>query len=193
MSSYKTESEKDVLRLSNEASHQLAKECIQTALVDLMAKKPLQKITISEIITRSGISRSAFYRNYSSKEDVIKEISDELFIFIREYAIAHDAKKGTYSFFHGIFSAIRQNEKSIRLLLQVSRQQGLPERTFPVSILEMLWPSETPEEHYGTIALEGACGRIFLDWFQNGMTESVEYMAEFCSSLADRILSFGRS
>ena len=82
MEENKTELEKrNVLRLSNEESHKLTKECIQTALVDLMTKKPYEKITISEIITRSGVSRSAFYRNYSSKEDVINEICEEIWGF----------------------------------------------------------------------------------------------------------------
>ncbi len=188
MAEYQTELEKrNVLRLSNEESHKLTKECIQTALIDLMTKKPYDKITISEVIVRSGISRSAFYRNYSSKKDVVKEICDETLKSFKEFAIAEGAREGTYSFFFGIFSAVQKNEKNIRLLLQANIQQIFPELTSPESFVEMLWPSGSPEEYYRNLALEGACNRILLDWFENGMKESVEYMAEFCSNLARRI------
>ncbi|MGN1372714.1 MAG: TetR/AcrR family transcriptional regulator [Candidatus Coproplasma sp.] len=49
------------------------RECIRDALLALMKEKPLDKITITEIITRSGVSRMGFYRNYDSKESVIED------------------------------------------------------------------------------------------------------------------------
>ncbi len=189
MEEYETELEKrNVLRLSNEESHKLTKECIQTALVDLMTKKPYEKITISEIITRSGVSRSAFYRNYSSKKDVVNEICEETFMLFKEYADAKCAREGTYSFFLGLFSAVKKHEKSIRLLLQANIQQIFPETISEQrSLSETIWPSDSPEKRYRNLALEGACNKILLDWFKNGMKESVEYMAQFCSDLARRI------
>ncbi|MGN1061240.1 MAG: TetR/AcrR family transcriptional regulator [Candidatus Coproplasma sp.] len=49
------------------------RECIREALFALMKEKPFDKITITEIITRSGVSRMGFYRNYESKESVIED------------------------------------------------------------------------------------------------------------------------
>ena len=50
MSDGRTEMEKrDMLRLSNAESNKLTRECIQTALIHLMAYKELKKISISEI------------------------------------------------------------------------------------------------------------------------------------------------
>ena len=42
------------------------------ALYQLMNLKPFYDIRISEIIDKAGISRATFYRNFSSKEDIIK-------------------------------------------------------------------------------------------------------------------------
>ncbi|MGN1103925.1 MAG: TetR/AcrR family transcriptional regulator [Candidatus Coproplasma sp.] len=49
------------------------RQCIRDALMVLMKEKQLEKITISEIIARSGVSRMGFYRNYDSKESVIED------------------------------------------------------------------------------------------------------------------------
>ncbi|MGN0806555.1 MAG: TetR/AcrR family transcriptional regulator [Candidatus Coproplasma sp.] len=49
------------------------RECIREALFALMKGKPFEKITVTEIITRSGVSRMGFYRNYDSKESVIED------------------------------------------------------------------------------------------------------------------------
>ena len=44
---------------------------ITDALFTLMRKKELKEITVTEIIRESGVARASFYRNYSSKEDVL--------------------------------------------------------------------------------------------------------------------------
>lgn len=49
------------------------RECIRDALLALMKEKPLDKITVTEIIARAGVSRMGFYRNYDSKESVIED------------------------------------------------------------------------------------------------------------------------
>lgn len=56
-----TETERyDVLRLSNKESNKLTRESIRTALVFLMGQKPFDKIKITEIVNRAGVSRTAF-------------------------------------------------------------------------------------------------------------------------------------
>jgi len=42
------------------------------ALQKLLMKKELSDIKVSEIIVKAGISRATFYRNFSTKEDVVK-------------------------------------------------------------------------------------------------------------------------
>ena len=52
------------------AANQLARECIVTALLQLLKEKPLSALSISEITSRAGVSRMTYYRNYKSKEDI---------------------------------------------------------------------------------------------------------------------------
>ena len=85
MSSEKKESRREqILRMSNEESNRFTKECICTALILLMNEQDFEKITISSIIKRAGVSRGAFYRNYSSKEDILREfdlkLAEEVFM-----------------------------------------------------------------------------------------------------------------
>lgn len=42
------------------------------ALVKLLEQKDFNKINISEIIEKAGISRATFYRNFSTKDDIVK-------------------------------------------------------------------------------------------------------------------------
>lgn len=49
------------------------------ALFLLMKSKPFQEITITEITEKAGVSRLTYYRNFSSKEDIILKYYDIMF------------------------------------------------------------------------------------------------------------------
>lgn len=49
------------------------------ALIELMHEKPYKKITITEICNRAELARETFYRNFSSKEAIIKYCLEEKF------------------------------------------------------------------------------------------------------------------
>lgn len=75
-----TEKQKETLKRNNYESNQVTREAIRDALYILMQKKDFSEIKITEIINKSGVSRSAFYRNYKTKEDIIQELVSEFLI-----------------------------------------------------------------------------------------------------------------
>lgn len=70
------------LRKANDDYRKLIRESIQTALFQLMEKKQFCKIKITEVIERAGVSRSAFYRNFSSLDEVISEVLKKICKYI---------------------------------------------------------------------------------------------------------------
>ena len=66
---------KDNVRyMSNNESNKVTREAIDIAMLDLLEKQDFDRITIMSIVKRAGVSRQSFYRNYTSKEDIIIEI-----------------------------------------------------------------------------------------------------------------------
>ncbi len=59
-----------------------SKKWLEASLLKLMEQKPFSKISIQEISNEAQLDRRTFYRNFSSKEDIlsfhIKNLSDEL-------------------------------------------------------------------------------------------------------------------
>ena len=45
------------------------KECMSDALLALMSRKSLAKITVDEIAATAGANRSTWFRNFGSKEE----------------------------------------------------------------------------------------------------------------------------
>ena len=58
---------------------------ISTALLKLMQKHPYAEISVKQIIMETSLARKTFYLNFSSKDDVLESILDEL---IGEYTAA---------------------------------------------------------------------------------------------------------
>ena len=47
------------------------KECIADSMIRLMEQKPLEKINVEEITALAGVGRATYFRNFSSKADVL--------------------------------------------------------------------------------------------------------------------------
>ncbi len=182
MSILTTELEKrKIKRMSNEESNQMTKECLQTALINLMATKPFNKITITELVLHSGVSRTAFYRNYKTKEDVLNELSNEIIhtlaLTISEFR-THSNDKGWY---YGIFTSVQDNAKILLLLLQSN--MAIRHIFDASSLIEIVNPPATRQEHYENLAFEGAFFKIILNWLEDGMKDSINNITDYCIQL----------
>lgn len=75
MKATKTELEKlEVFRLSGRDANRITRECIQSALVLLMQTKPFEEISVTELVQQAGVSRTAYYHTYKSKEEVLSNM-----------------------------------------------------------------------------------------------------------------------
>lgn len=55
-----------------------SRKLIRQAFVDLLREKSLQKITVTDIITRADINRGTFYAHYQDTRAVIEQIENEI-------------------------------------------------------------------------------------------------------------------
>lgn len=67
------------LRLYNADLNKATREAIQQALLYLMSKMDYQKIKVTDIVKKAGISRSTFYCNYTDKDAVLQEIWEQFY------------------------------------------------------------------------------------------------------------------
>ena len=52
-------------------THELAVDCIYTALMQLMETMPYKDISVTDITQKAGVSRMAYYRNYNDKDEIL--------------------------------------------------------------------------------------------------------------------------
>lgn len=56
-----------------------SRRLINEALVDILQEKPLDKITVTEVVARAGINRGTFYAHYVDISDVVQHLIQDTF------------------------------------------------------------------------------------------------------------------
>jgi len=73
------QTKQNVSPMSNEGRNAYVIEHLKNALLELLSEKPMNDISISELVDRAGVGRASFYRNYKQKEDILKAHINTLF------------------------------------------------------------------------------------------------------------------
>lgn len=176
-----TEQERmNILRMSNEEANLITRECMKKALVRLLGKKELNRISITEIVTVAGVSRTAFYRNYATiealLEDVTFTIRDLVMERIRKWREAGTQEERIQEI-TDCFRAIRENSAELCQLLTSGRQLLHPED------LKTCFACEDIRTLYASVALASALLGIMTRWLLSGMQETPEEMGVLCCQL----------
>lgn len=167
---------KESLRKSNQESKSLTRQYIKTALLYLMKQTAFDKITVTSIINRAGVSRAGFYRNYASKEEVLEDISSGIYEKLMYYYMHELENSDLYDRYVMLFSKLQENADWFQVALLLNSNQTY---IFNVSTYVKQYLNPVSQvEHYRYIAIIHSQRAIILDWFQNGMKESPEQMAK---------------
>lgn len=168
---------KSVLNLSNQESKQLTRDCIRTALLQLLKDQEFENITITSIIQRAGVSRAGFYRNYSSKEEIIEEFARITYESLKSLITDETLQNDPYQWHRNLFTAIQKDAQTFHLLILAKVPHQYVSEV--ATLLEPLLTFDTANERYQAIARSTALKEIVIDWFKHGMQESPEEMASF--------------
>lgn len=166
----------------NSKKNAITKESIFTALMILMEKKDFHKISITELTTKAGVSRMAFYRNYAILEDVLTDHLTEFFSKCEEQLVSIGLKD-TYEVMYMFLSSFRTEERFVMNLIHSNLTHVLLERSnsFLLRVCETFVcdKSYSPEkERYITKFIVGGFFNATVEWFQGGLKQSDEYMAQ---------------
>lgn len=165
----------------NEEMNIQTRECMQTALLLLMDEKPIDKISITELVNKAGVSRTSYYRNYNSKKEILTEVCSMIVDEIRDSVLDPSYIKNPRVWFVKLCKKMREKSASIRLLLNA--HVAFEEVIGSSSILEKIVPSEKKEVHYCYLALEGGLFNLLLNWYRDGMNIEPASMADMCIEL----------
>lgn len=106
---------KNVSPFCNESRNAYVIEHLTDALLALLSEKSLGEISISELCETAGVGRTSFYRNFETKEDILKRHMETLFqVWINEWK--SDSKLSIDQSIYQVFAHLEANREFYGLL-----------------------------------------------------------------------------
>lgn len=163
-----------------------AKICMAQGLVLLMQDRELDKISISDIVKKAGVSRMSYYRYFTSKVEILESY---MAYILNEYRHTIDE---VYSFpfrsyEHILYSFhFLKNYKDFILCLDRANLTDILLYELNKYIEEQIGSvSATPSEYYSSYYYAGALCNIYVQWMKRDMKETPEKMADVVYKLSN--------
>ena len=156
-----------------------SKKEITDALIKLMQDHPYSEISVKQIVMETSLARKTFYLNFTSKDDVLNSVINQL---ILEYTIAlSNASEGAFTV---IFEFCEKNKEMLNLLhknnmlylLLLRLNEVIPEcnRTMDMRRNPFARTIGNLEPDYIIAFNIGAIWNVIFKWVDRGMTDSLD-------------------
>jgi len=163
------------LTIPNQESNRLTREALEISLMQLLEKKELAKITISELVHRAGVSRAAFYRNYSSKEQMLEEIFGKTVQKIMDKLGQFNLRTELYQVWIILFKEAKKEARLISLAVDYNLEKYLTQAVF--NFLEKRQQSKREASSYIHSFWSSALVSVLSKWIKDGMQVPAEKIA----------------
>ena len=164
--------------------NECVKESITVALLNLMRKKAFSEIKVTEIVKLAGVGRTSFYRNFESKEDVMKKHINRLY---SEYFLTHklpdmSVEKERRSHMLSRFRFVKQNADFFVLLNKNNLLYEIFE-SIDNSTLEKIATIDV-KNRYSAAFMSSACVGVIKEWINRKFKETEEELVEVFMNIA---------
>lgn len=147
---------------------------ITETLLLLLKNKEYKDISITEICKKAGVTRTSFYRNFESKEEILlKKVRTVTDNFLKESAISY--KNDTIScYFIKLFTHMKQQIELCNALNKAGFIHLIKDEFDRV----FLNTYRQEYDEYKSVFLAGGIYNVFLFWFRNNCRDNPEDLAK---------------
>lgn len=152
------------------------KQAITDTLFDLMSEKDLHKISITEITEKAGVARISFYRNFSSKENVLVTLINDALNDFKENADYDISNPYTLHHIKRVFKYFLKYKKYM-LNLYYAGYGSMVLETLNAFHESIMPNPKSDKDRYHLYMYIGALYNTVIYWLQEEKPVSVETIA----------------
>ena len=156
--------------MKKEQNNSFVKERITHTLLNLMKKYSFEEITITEIVKHASVGRASFYRNFISKEDVLKQY---LLKLIQGW-IAEFEQSQNLNLVESLFGHYLKYSETYQLLYKCGLSYLVLET---IKVVRGPQPEQENVQAYPSAWIAYGLFGWIDEWMTRGMQESPEEMA----------------
>ena len=173
-----------------------SRKLIRQAFVELLTEKDIEKITVTDIITRADINRGTFYAHYSDTRAVIEQIENEIIEKMLEFLAEFRFRnffKNPLPLLLKISRYLEEDLEFYRILINSNGSEQFLMKLKNTFVQHMKTDTDIPQEVKESPAFliraqffAGGLVNLYQVWFRREMDISIE---EITSELSKIIVS----
>lgn len=176
-----------------------SRKLINQALADLLQEKPLEKITVTDIVNRAGINRGTFYAHYRDVPDVVNSLVQKTFSSIQEVLTQQNQTLPdvAHALLGQVQKILEEDLDFVRKLMSSGAAAILQEQLVAVMTEYMLQHKDTfysgsPESYEIAIRFgAGGLSNLYRDWFAGKLPYTLEELTGIGETMILRIIGDG--
>ena len=161
-------------------SNQFARACLSQSLIELMQTHDYSAISITQIVQKAGVSRMTYYRNFNSKEDILRDYMDEIIAHYIEDIQNLPENEGFQDYSH-IRHCLEYFKNYSDFVLCLAKA-NLTEILLNGLNSYMLYAGDADGTSFaGKCRLyyyAGALYNVYMQWLKDGMREDLDVLAQ---------------
>ena len=172
------------------------KKLLTQALTELLQKKQVKDITVTELTELADMNRGTFYLYYRDIFDMLEKIEDELFNALDQIIAPlekESAMPDTKSILTALFSFVKENQEMCRVLLSENGDMSflhrlneeLRQRCLRGFYSLQHFQNETDFEYHYSFAVFG-CAGLIRAWLNRECAEPAAQMADLTDTMLRR-------
>ncbi|MCR3922815.1 MAG: TetR family transcriptional regulator C-terminal domain-containing protein [Firmicutes bacterium] len=178
------------------------KMVLKESFINLLEKKDISQISITEICEDADINRATFYAHYNDQHDLLRIIENELLVNINAHLAEFNPEINNMDAVlqaEKIFEYIEENAKLCKILLS-ERGDLIFQKKVMMLVYDMIISQLTDNntitkeeaEYVYSFTITGCVG-IIQKWFDEDMKKSAHFMAEMVVMLTLSLINLLKS
>ena len=183
-----------VVRLAENRRVKMTKKMMKDALLELLEKQPIEKITVTDICEKADVNRSTFYSYYEDIGQLLLEVEDDVLnsLPVSPDSASVDTDGRFLSALEEFFNYVRENERPFRLLI-VQRDSSSFNHRLINSVMERYRkPSSTGDkllDRYAYVyCINGVIG-IMKEWINGNFSISTRDFTQMAFQMSAKAIS----
>lgn len=168
-----------------------SRQAIFNAFIELLSHKKINQITVADIIEKADIGRATFYAHFQTKDDLLKELCQELFCHIFDSLTPGNHNhnhifecEAPNSVFLHLFQHLQKNDNQVLRLLSC-QNNGFFLEYFKIELHKLVQQqTEIPDKDdlpldYWQNHITATCLETIRWWVENGLQESPDTLVSY--------------
>ncbi len=170
----------------------LSKTMLKNGLLELLAEKPIGKISVYELCQRAEINRTTFYKYYGNPYDLLAEIEDDFFSKLNEdlAGIIGKSPQGLLN----VLNSLYEQRVLFCMLVDAVPTKDFASRLLSTPNIDMILQGMLSANHYTdeegtymkTFLYNGAFA-ILLEWLRSETPKPAEQIAVIFSKIVKKL------